>query len=152
MLKLCKENNIHTAIDTAGYGKGDYDEILKYTDLVLLDIKHIDSEKYKYLTCQCKCHFDKFLHSIKKNKSKLWIRQVIIPNFNDSKEYITSLANVINEIKSTNVIEKVELLSYHILGKSKYENLNYPYRLLDVPPMDKEKCKKLENLLLSLIN
>ena len=47
MLKLCKENGIHTAIDTSGYGNGNYDEILKYTDLVLLDIKHVDNKGIK---------------------------------------------------------------------------------------------------------
>lgn len=143
MLKLCKANGIHTTIDTAGYGFGEYDEILKYTDLVLLDIKHIDDIGYKKLTGRSKAGFDEFVKAINKTNVKIWIRHVVVPGITDSEEHIEKLKDIIKDI---NNVEKVELLPYHTLGVQKYDKLGIGYRLKDVEPMDKEKTKKLEKL------
>ncbi|WP_341472405.1 pyruvate formate-lyase-activating protein [Clostridium rectalis] len=151
MLKLCKENHIHTAIDTAGYGEGNYAEILKYVDLILLDIKHVNPKDYKKLTNKNKKKFDLFLDEVTKTKTPLWIRQVIVPNFNDSKEYITLLSQLIKNIKITNKIEKIELLPYNTLGINKYKLMNYNYTLSNTPPMNKIKCNQLQNKLINLI-
>ena len=75
-LKLCKERGIHTTIDTAGVGHGDYEEILKYVDLVLLDIKHYDDEKYKDLVGRNMDEFNKFKEALNKSNCKVWIRNV----------------------------------------------------------------------------
>ncbi|WP_040212118.1 pyruvate formate-lyase-activating protein [Clostridium polynesiense] len=149
MLKLCRENGIHTTIDTAGCGIGKYSEILKYTDLVLFDIKHIDAEEYKKMTRNNINESLKFLEAVQQSGNKMWIRQVIIPNLNDSREYIKGLADIINTL---NNVEKVELLPYHLLGVSKYEALGKKYRLEGVPEMDKEKNKELEDYLKTLIS
>ena len=149
-LKLCKENNIHTTIDTSGIGISKYyDEILKYTDLVLLDIKHIDEENFKKLTCQSMKQFYVFLDAIKRNKNKVWIRHVIVPGITDSIEHIDKLATIIKTIDN---VEKIELLPYHTIGTHKYTNLNIPYKLENVPPMDKIKTKELENYLYTKLN
>lgn len=144
MLKLCKEKGIHTAIDTAGYGFGDYDEILKYTDLILLDIKHVDDIGYKNLTGKSKIGLDNFLAAAQNSDCKLWIRHVIVPGITDSKEHIEKLQEIIGEIKN---VEKIELLPYHTMGTYKYEKLGVPYRLEGVEPMDKVYVKQLENML-----
>lgn len=73
-LKLCKENNLHTAIDTAGVGLGLYEEILKYTDLVILDIKAIDEKMYHKVTGSNIKNFEKFLCYLNKSNTKVWIR------------------------------------------------------------------------------
>lgn len=148
MLKLCKEKGIHTAIDTSGFGLGKYDEILKYTDLVLLDIKHVDNGGYKSLTGQGKKPLDDFLSTLSKHNSKLWIRHVIVPNITDSKEHISKLAHIIKQIDN---VEKVELLPYHTLGVSKYEKLGINYPLKDTSSMDKENLKELEEYLKQLL-
>lgn len=151
-LKLCKEQGINTAIDTAGYGLGKYDEVLKYTDLVILDIKHINKEGYKFITGGGHINrFDEFLDSCIKNKSKLWLRQVIVPTINDNEEYIRNLANYILDIKSKCNVEKVELLPYHTLGEYKYESLNLQYKLNGVPNLSNEKLKELQDILYSII-
>ena len=117
---MLKEENIHIALDTAGVGNGNYEEILSYVDLIILDIKHTNKEGYK----------------------PVWIRQVIVPGTTDTFEYLQELKEYLKGIKN---IEKIEFLPYHILGKEKYKNLglNYPYEHLD--SMDSQKCTKLYN-------
>lgn len=146
-LKLCKNNGIHTCIDTAG-SITDCEEILKYTDLVIFDIKAITKEKYKTIT---NCNIDnslKFLELCQKMNKKLWLRQVIIPGFNDNKEYIEELAKF---IKTINNVEKVELLPYHTKAIYKYKELNLEYKLLDTPAMDVKLCESLNEYLINLL-
>ncbi|MBZ9616055.1 pyruvate formate-lyase-activating protein [Clostridium estertheticum] len=149
-LKLCKQNGIHTAIDTAGFGDGNYDEILKYTDLVLLDIKQTTGKGYVALTGKDTTDVNIFLESLRKSKSRVWVRHVVVPGITDSEEHITKLAKIINEEVPN--LDKVELLSYHVLGVSKYEELSIPYKLKGVEAMDKDKTKKLQTLIDSLLN
>lgn len=143
-LKLCKENNLHTAIDTAGVGIKNFDEILKYTDLVILDIKAIDEKMYHKVTGGNIKNFEKFLCYLNKSNTKVWIRSVIVPGINDTREYILNLNKYIEEISN---VEKVELLPYHLYGVDKYKNLELEYPLKDIEPLKKEKLKELENYL-----
>ena len=143
-LKLCKEKNIHTALDTAGVGIGEYDEILKYTDLVILDVKSTEEEEYKKLTGQPMKAFYNFLNACQNQGNKLWLRQVIVPNFNDNKESVLRLKRFAKKLKN---VEKIELLPYKNIAKEKYKNLGIVYRLEGVEDMDEEKCKELEKLL-----
>ena len=149
-LKLCKQNGIHTALDTAGFGDGNYDEILKYTDLVLLDIKQTTGKGYVALTGKDATDVNIFLESLRKSKSRVWVRHVVVPGITDSEEHITKLAKIINEEVPN--LDKVELLSYHVLGVSKYEELSIPYKLKGVEAMDKDKTKELQTLIDNLLN
>ena len=144
-LKLCKEYDIHTCLDTSGVGNGDYDEILKYTDLVLYDVKALTNEGYHKMTGGKIDASLKFLDACQKHHTKLWIRQVIVPGINDTEEYILDLKEYLKGIQN---IEKVELLPYHTMGIEKYEERNMKYRLAGVPAMDKERCHKLYELLM----
>ena len=145
-LKLCKKAGIHTCIDTAGngYDKKLLDEILKYTDLVILDIKAMDDENYKKITTKNIESFEYFLKKVQELNKKLWIRQVIVPGINDTEEYIYKLRKYIKKIKN---VEKVQLLPYSLIGVNKYKKLNLKYRLEGVEAMDKDRCKRLEKLL-----
>ena len=143
-LKLCKEAGIHTTLDTSGVGFGDYEEILKYTDLVLYDVKHLTREGYKDMTGIEIDETQKFLEACKKMGTKMWIRQVVVPGKTDSEEYIRELGKF---IKTLDNVEKVELLPYHLLGVSKYETLGIKYRLEGLEAMDKEACKELYKFL-----
>lgn len=145
-LKLCKKAGINTCIDTSGtgYDKEYLDDILKYTDLVILDIKGIDSDNYKNITGKSMEEFDYFKDKVKENNTRLWLRQVIVPGINDTKEYILNFKEY---IKDFNNVEKVELLPYHIMGVPKYKELGIDYRLHDTLPMDKEKLKELQKYL-----
>ena len=143
-LKLCKQNDINTVIDTAGVGLGNYDEILKYTDLVILDIKATKEEDYKKITGKNMEQFNKFLSAVQKNNTKLWLRQVIVPNINDTEENVINLKNYAKNIKN---VENIELLPYKTIGIAKYRELNLPYRLEGVEDMDETKCKELQKIL-----
>jgi len=147
MLKTCRKHGIHTAIDTCGVGLGEYDEILKHTDLVIFDIKELDKIKYKDLVSYDIDESLKFLDSVQKNGNKMWLRQIIIPDYNDNEEYIKELALFIKPLKN---IEKVELLPYKN-ANIKYEQLKMKNIFSDIPDMDIEKCEKLNKLLDELL-
>lgn len=139
-LKMLKEKGINTCIDTAGYGYGDYDEILKYTDLVLYDVKHYTKEGYKFITSKSIEKTEEFLKAMIKNNTKMWIRHVVVPGITDSPEHIKGLRNYIQKIPN---VLKVQLLPYHTLGVNKYEKMKIKYALDGVKPMDKEVTDSL---------
>jgi len=117
---------------------------LKYTDLVLLDIKHTSDEGYKSLAGADMKKVFEFIDALSRSKAKIWIRHVVVPGLTDSPEHILKLKEIISKIKN---VDKVELLPYHTLGAGKYQKLGLKYRLDGVPPMDKDKIKELEKLI-----
>ena len=141
--KLLKANGIHVALDTAGVADN-YDEILDVVDLVILDVKAVDETEYQKVTGAGIEKFKNFLETcISKNK-KLWLRQVIVPGINNDEAHVLKLKEFASTIPN---VERIELLPYHSMAKSKYQELNIPYRLENTPDMSKEECKKLEELL-----
>ena len=138
--KLLKKENIHISLDTSGVGIGNYEEILKYIDLVILDIKAYEQELYKKITGYNINEFIRFLDICIKLNKKLWLRQVIIPGINDNKEYIKGLKIFTNKIPN---VEKIEFLPFHTLGKEKYKKLNIINPLEKTLDMSKEKCNEL---------
>ncbi|MDT8716318.1 pyruvate formate lyase-activating protein [Clostridium sp. 19966] len=149
ILKLCKENSIHTAIDTAGQGLGNYQEILKYTDLILFDIKHTSSKDYQSLTGGSITESENFLKISQSMRIPLWIRHVMVPEVTTGEKHMKSLAEKINSLK---YVENIELLPYHTLGVNKYKALNINYRLDGVSAMSKEEAKDQENVLYKYLN
>lgn len=144
VLKLCKKEGIHTCIDTSGFGVGMYDEILKYTDLVLFDIKDLTREGYKNVTLMNIDESLKFLEAVQNSGTKMWIRHVVVPGLTDGEEHIRELKKFIKTLKN---VEKVELLPYHLLGVNKYENMGLAYPLEGTPQMDKEVIKRYYEIL-----
>ncbi len=138
--KRLKEENIHIALDTAGCGIGKYEELLKYVDLIILDIKHVDRDGFKSLTGMSKDESLRFIDSLNNSGKDVWIRQVIIPNLTDSKDYVYNLKQFLKKI---NNVKKVEFLSYHKLGTEKYEKLGIVNPYKDMPEMSKEKTNEL---------
>lgn len=139
-IKLLKEEDIHIALDTAGVGIGDYDNILENIDLVLLDIKHVDSSEYFNLTGQNMAEFYKFIDALNKQNKEVWIRQVIVPGLHDNSDYIDKLVIFLKQI---NNITRIDFLPYHKLGSEKYIKLNIINPYLEKEAMDEDKCKKL---------
>ena len=144
--RLLKKENINICLDTSGVGSN-YLELLDYLDLIILDIKGITENGYKKITGANMNGFQKFLSVCQDRNKPLWLRQVIIPGINDNYEYIQELREYIKDIKN---VMRVELLPYHTMAISKYEQLKIPYSLRDVPAMDKKKCVELEQLLNNL--
>lgn len=143
-LSLCRQAGIHTCLDTAGCGVGGYEEILSNTDLVLFDIKHYTKEGYQKITGRTIDESLRFLEAMQKKKTPIWIRHVVVPGLTDSKEHLSGLREYIKTLEN---VEKVELLSYHVLGKAKYEALGISYPLADTPPMEMQKIIGWQELL-----
>ena len=143
VFKLCKKEGINTCLDTSGFGNPS-EELLNVIDLIILDVKELDENRYLNLVGQKIECFKDFLEKCQKTGIKMWLRQVIVPGFNDNEENVLKLKAFAQKLKN---IEKIELLPYHDMAKKKYKTLGIPYRLEDIKPMDKAKCKKLEKLL-----
>jgi len=146
--KKLKSNNIHIALDTAGVGLGNYENILKYIDLIILDIKHTTNEGFKKITGISTKEHEKFIDVANKLKKKFWIRQVIVPGIMDNDEYLLSLKEYRKKIKN---IERIEFLPYHKLGQEKYIKLGIPYPCENVNEMDKKECERLYNKFIKML-
>ena len=142
MLKLCNDGGIHTAIDTSGFlGSDTPHEIIKLCDLVLLDIKmNTDSDYKKYTGSSLKSTLE-FLELCEQYSTPVWIRQVIVPGINDSKQQVQSLMKLIKDKKC---IQKVQLLPFEKLCITKYNDLGIPFPLEQTPAMDKDVLAELQ--------
>ncbi len=134
-LKRCKKAGIHTCIDTAGVGLGNYEGILKYTDLVLYDVKHYTEDGYRAVTGRDIGETLNFLAVAERMGVPIIARHVVVPNLTDGVNHITGLAKYLKGFKT---LQKAELLGYHLLGREKYKGLNIDYPLGDTPPLSAE--------------
>lgn len=144
LFTLCKEKNIHTCIDTSGiaYNPANtqwiekLDKLMTMTDLVMLDIKHIDPEKHKDLTSQPNEHILEFAAYLDRKGVDMWIRHVVVPGITDDDKYLFDLGYFIGQF---NNLKALDVLPYHTMGETKYEKMDMPYKLKGVPAMDKSK-------------
>ena len=143
-IKALKEKGINTAVDTSGTYIDEYtDEVINQCDLVLLDIKHPDPERFKIITGREQDTLFKLIDVINKHDRHVWIRNVVVPDINDTEADIEALNGFIKGIKH---IDKVELLGYHTMAVNKYGKLGIRYRLKGVPPMDAERLVELKKI------
>lgn len=140
LFSALKEEGVHTCLDTSGYlysnmTQASYKRLLKVTDLILLDIKHIDNEKHKELTGQPNKPVMAFAEFLSDNKQPMWIRHVLVPGYSDDTNDLINLRKYIDTLQS---VEKVEILPYHTMGVDKYKRLNmtYPLEGLSEPTAD----------------
>lgn len=149
LFKAAKDKGIHTCIDTSGvtFSDGDsrYEELIKYTDLVMLDIKHINTDKHKELTAWDNDRILSFAKFLDKNNVPVWIRHVVVPTITDNEKDLWELGYFIGSLKN---VKALDVLPYHSMGKVKYENLGLDYPLKDVPDLDKEKALEARKIIL----
>ena len=119
-------------------------EVLKYTDLVLLDIKHIDEEKCKELVGFSNKRELEFARYLSDNNIKMWIRQVLVPGYTDDEEDLLKLKDFLSILKT---LEKVQILPYHSMGKYKWENLGLKYPLEGVRDANQEDVDRAKKIL-----
>ncbi|MFZ0368337.1 MAG: pyruvate formate-lyase-activating protein [Halobacillus sp.] len=143
LFKELKKMNVHTAIDTSGgcFNRAPHflkklEEVLTYTDLVLLDLKHIHQERHKDLTGLSNAHILDFATYLSENQIPVWIRHVLVPTINDQDEYLHGLADFIQTLSN---VEKVEVLPYHLMGVYKWRDLGLPYQLDGIEPPSQEQ-------------
>lgn len=150
LFSIAKHNNIHTCLDTSGavYNPENHDkidEVLKYTDLVMLDIKHIDSAEHKKLTGIGNENILEFAMHLKDLNIPVWIRHVVVPNITDSHDDLFMLGEFISRLKN---LKALDVLPYHDMAKAKYENLGIEYPLEDTPPLSKEDAVKARDIIM----
>ena len=135
VIRRCREEGIHTAIDTSGYLYNDKTRaIIDEVDLVLLDIKHMDPDQYKVITGVQLAPTLEFLAYLGEVKRDVWIRYVLVPGLSDQADSIRDLSRHLSQYDN---IKKIELLPFHKMGEFKWESLGEPYRLADVEEPDK---------------
>ena len=140
-IKALKAEGIGSIIDTSGTYLDEYSEAaIAASDMLLLDIKHVDPEQFEILTGREQSTLMVLIDMINRLEKPVWVRQVILPGYNDTPEYIEALNEFISRIRT---IDKVELLGYHNMAESKYEKLGIKYRLAGMKPMNAERLKEL---------
>lgn len=152
LFALLKNKGINTALDTSGYtfDFGDpesvekHEKLIAFTDLVLLDLKHIDAEAHIGLTGKSNEHTLAFAKFLSDRGVPMWIRHVLVPGITDDDGALKRLKAFIDTLKT---VEKTEVLPYHTMGVVKYEKLGYDYPLKGVQPPDKERVKNAKRIL-----
>lgn len=151
LFKLAKKAGVHTCIDTSGanftreepfFSK--FNELMKYTDLLLVDIKHMNNEEHKELTGKYNDNILDMISYLSEINQPVWIRHVLVPSISDKDEYLKELDQF---IRTLNNVQKVEVLPYHTLGTFKWEELGIPYQLEGVNPPTQERIANANELL-----
>ena len=145
LFKKCRALGIHTALDSSG---GCFqsqpaflealDELLSYTDLVLLDLKHIDPSKHKALTGKENAHILEFARLLDEKNVPVWVRHVLVPGRTDHEEDLIRLGQFVRTLSN---VQKIEILPYHKLGVYKWETLGLKYRLEGIEPPTEEQTR-----------
>lgn len=141
--KLAKQENVHVSLDTCGqpftYDQPffeRFEELMNYTDLVLMDVKHINNEIHKKYTMHSNESILNMAQYLSTRGIPMWLRHVLVPERSDYDEYLEQLHEFIEKLES---VEKVEVLPYHRLGVYKYKELRIPYKLehIDTPTAER---------------
>ncbi len=149
-----KAMKIHTCIDTSGItykpGNTEYneklDKVLDLTDLVMLDIKHIDPEQHKILCSQPNEGILAFAKHLEEKNIDVWIRHVVVPNYTYNEEYLHRLGLFLGTLKN---IKALDVLPYHTMGEVKYQNLGMDYPLRGIAPLEKDDAIKARDIILA---
>lgn len=147
------EGGFRTCIDTSGIMfqpdnskmMEKIEKLMDVTDLVMLDIKHIDDEKHKELTSHSNKRILDFARYLDKKGIPIWIRHVVVPGITFSEEQLTKFGEF---LKTLSNVEKLEVLPYHTLGENKYEKMGIDYPLKGVQQLSKEEAVDAENIIL----
>ena len=149
LFKKAKDLGINTCIDTAGnpFTKEEpffskFEELMKYTDLLLLDLKEINPTRHKDLTGFDNSNIIEMAKYLSEINKPMWIRHVLVPEHSDFDEDLDALGDFIDTLSN---VDRVEILPYHTLGKFKWENLGIPYTLESISPPSAERIENAKN-------
>ena len=150
LFALAKSKGVHTCLDTSAgvYDPAHHekiDEALKYTDLVMLDIKHIDNEEHRKLTGKGNRNILAFAEHIRELGIPVWIRHVVVPGITDKYEELFALGEFLSTLSN---IKALDVLPYHDMAKPKYAELGLDYPLGDTPPLTKEEAIKARDIIM----
>ena len=150
LFKKAKEENIHTCIDSSGITysektKQQIEELLEYTDLVMLDIKHIDSEEHKRLTGCDNKNILEFAEFLDLKGIDIWIRHIIVEGFTDNPDDLRKLGEFIGKLKN---LKALDVLPYHTMGVNKYKELGIKYSLEGMEALPYSKAVEAKNIII----
>ena len=153
LFTLAKSKDIHTCIDSSGIAFNPdsaqfmekLDHLMALTDLVMLDIKHIDPEKHKELTAQPNKRILEFAAYLNEKQVDMWIRHVVVPGITDDDKYLEELGYFIGQFTN---LKALDVLPYHTMGEVKYQKLGMEYKLKGVPAMEKSAAIEKKKVVL----
>ena len=156
LFRLAKEKDIHTCLDTSGVtyrpGESDYnrklDELMGLTDLVMLDIKHIDAAIHKDLTGHDNAGILAFAKYLAEKQIPVWVRHVVVPGISDDPVHLAELGRFIAGLPN---VKALDVLPYHVMGVTKYRELGIPYPLEGVEAATKEQAQEARKTILTAI-
>ena len=151
LFRLAKEKGVNTCLDTSGNPfsleepfKSKFDELMKYTDLFMLDIKHMDDAAHRKLTGQTNQNILEMAAYLSDHGKAMWIRHVLVPGITTEEDELHRLRSFLDTLKT---VERVEVLPYHTLGVFKWKELGIPYQLEGVDPPTKEQIDRAKEVL-----
>ena len=151
LFRLAREKGVHTCLDTSGNpftreepDFSQFNRLMEYTDLFMLDIKHMDPEGHKSLTGQDNANILDMAGYLSDHGKAMWIRHVLVPGITDDEEQLKRLRSFIDTLQT---VERVEVLPYHTLGVFKWKELGIPYQLEGVEPPTAEQVERAQALL-----
>ena len=153
LFEKAKKSGIHTCLDTSGitFNPGSqavmahFDRLLASTDLILLNIKHIDPKEHVKLCAQPQDNILAFAAYLEKKQIPVWIRHVVVPGITDREEYLYRLGRYLGTLKN---VKALDVLPYHDMGKAKYGQLGIPYPLEDTAPLPPAKAAESRKIIL----
>lgn len=151
LFKIAKEKGVHTTLDTSGNPFtmeepfiSKFNDLMKYTDLFMLDIKHINDEKHKELTAFTNKNILQMAEYLSDNGKDMWIRHVLVPQVTDDEKDLKELSEYVKTLKH---VQRFEVLPYHTLGVFKWENLGIKYQIEEIKPPTKEMIARANRIL-----
>ncbi len=151
LFRLAKERGINTCIDTAlqPFEKTEpffskFQELMKYTDLLLVDIKHIDPKEHIELTGLPNENILEGIRYLSEINKPIWIRHVLVPGITDNDDYLKETRKLIENLSN---VKKIEVLPYHSMGQHKFENLGIPYKLEGVQSPTADRVENATKIL-----
>ena len=153
LFKKAREKEIHTALDTSGIlfnpkNTEKIDNLLKFTSLVMLDIKHINDDEHQKLTGHSNKNILEFAKYLSDKNIPTWIRHVVVPEITYKEIYLRQLGEFLASLKN---IKALDVLPYHSMAVSKYEKLGLKYPLANIPDLTHEEAINARNIILRSI-
>lgn len=147
LFSKAKEHGIHTCLDTSGIlfsASKEVVDLLEVTDLVMLDIKHLNCTEHEKLTGHSNEAVLAFVSYLEQMKKPFWVRHVVVPGITDQQQSLVALGQY---LKSLSYLEKLEVLPYHSMGEVKYEQLGLDYPLKGTPQLTKQQAAECEKII-----
>mgnify|MGYP000505493978 FL=1 len=149
LFEAAKKKGIHTCLDSCGITfrqerRAEFDRLMAATDLVMLDIKHIDDAEHQKLTGQSNKHILEFAEYLKEKNVPVWIRHVVVPTITLNDEYLYRLGYFIGGLDN---LKALDVLPYHTMGEVKYQNLGIDYPLKGIPAATKEEAEHAKEVI-----